>query len=801
MAASPGLYMIPNWSVKPMEHPFHLRYNTPANAWHDAMPLGNGRLGAMVYGHTGIERIQLNDDSLWYGTFMDRNNPSLKEKLPEIRRLVLSGDIFHAEELIMQYMAGTPGCMRHYAPLGTLNLALNRHLPFLIGWLPDSGGAEEYTSDLDLMTGVLKIGHTQDGVRYEREMFISHPAKVMCIRLASSVPGAINLDVMMNRIPASDAVTEDDRRPGKKVSGGGWGTMYADSIRVTDGHTILMQGHDAEVMFAAAVRVTCDGELKNPVSQLLARNCSEVILYLTSSTSNRSDDPAGDVVSRLDAAQKEGFDAIKAAHVADFSALMNRCALYLGPSPDESTDKRLAKIASGSSDPALAALYFQFGRYLMVSGGREDSAALNLQGIWNADFTPMWDSKYTININLQMNYWPAEVCNLSELHMPLMDLMKKMQARGRETARDMYGMRGMVCHHNTDFYGDCAPQDWYMAAMSWVTGSAWLGLHVWEHYLYTRDVSFLRDMYPILRDMALFYEDFLMDVGGKLVTCPSISPENRYLLPDGYDTPICVAPAMDNQILREFFAACIQISKLLHTDAQLASIWEDIIARLPKDQIGSKGQLLEWDKEYPELTPGMGHVSHLFACHPGTSINWRDTPELLQAVGKTLKIRMEHGAGKQHWPLAWYINLHARLKDREKTDQGIQRMIAHSTTRNLLNATFVFQIDGNFGAAAGIAECLLQSHIALHLLPALPLSWKEGHVTGLCARGGHEVDISWKDGKLAEAIVRPRFDGPVEVAGELLQVMCSDEQVPAEGTSVGFAFAAQGGKAYRLIPM
>ena len=783
-----------------MEHPFHLRYGSPADVWHDALPLGNGRLGAMVYGHTGIERIQLNDDSLWYGTLMDRNNPSLKEKLPEIRRLVLSGDIYHAEELIMQYMAGTPGCMRHYSPLGTLNIALNRHLPFLIGWLPDSSGAEEYTSDLDLMTGILHIGHTQDGVRYEREMFISHPAKVMCIRLVSSLPGAINLDVMMNRIPISDAVTEDDRRPGKKVNGGGWGAINADSIRTADGHTILMQGHDARVQFAAAVRVLCDGVLLNPVSQLLARNCSEVVLYLASSTSNRSDDPAGNVMELLDAAQAEGFHALRAAHTADFSALMHRCVLNLGPSPDETTDRRLARAAAGESDPALAALYFQFGRYLMVSGGREDSAALNLQGIWNADFMPMWDSKYTININLQMNYWPTEVCNLSELHMPLMDLIKKMHSRGRETARDMYGMRGMVCHHNTDFYGDCAPQDWYMAAMPWVTGSAWLGLHVWEHYLYTGDASFLRDMYPILRDMALFYEDFLIEADGKLVTCPSISPENRYLLPDGYDTPICTAPAMDNQILREFFSACIQISRLLKTDMQLSSIWQDIIARLPKDQIGSKGQLLEWDKEYPELTPGMGHVSHLFACHPGTSINWRDTPELMQAVRKTLQVRMEHGAGKEHWPLAWYINLHARLLDREKAEKGIQRMIAHSAVRSLLNATFVFQIDGNFGAAAGIAECLLQSHIALHLLPALPPSWKEGNVTGLCARGGHAVDISWKDGKLTGAVVRPRFDGPIEVAGGPMHVMCGNEQVPAVSTDIGFEFIAQGGKTYRLIP-
>ena len=783
-----------------MSHPFHLRYRSPANHWHDAAPLGNGRLGAMVYGHTGVERIQLNDDSLWYGTFMDRNNPSLKEKLPEIRRLVLEGDIYHAEELIFQYMAGTPGCMRHYAPLGTLNLALNRHLPFALGWLPDSSGADEYSSDLDLMTGILKISHNQDGVHYQREMFVSHPAKVMCIRLISSKPGAIHLDIMMNRTPTSDAVTEDDRRPGKKVNGGGWGAMHADSIRTIDEKTLLMRGHDAEVSFAAAARVQCDGDLLNPCSQLLARNCSEVILYLASSTSNRTDDPTADVITRLDAAQAKGFDALHAEHVADFSALMNRCVLDLGPAPQESTDQRLAKAAAGQSDPALAALYFQFGRYLLVSGGREDSAALNLQGIWNADFMPMWDSKYTININLQMNYWPVNVCNLSELHGPLMDLMKKMHAPGKETAKTMYGMRGMVCHHNTDFYGDCAPQDWYMAAMPWVTGSAWLGLHVWEHYQYTKDFDLLRSMYPVLRDMALFYEDFLMEVDGKLITCPSVSPENRYLLPDGYDTPVCAAPAMDNQILREFFAACIQISRILDIDAQLVGVWQDIIARLPKDQIGSKGQLLEWDKEYPELTPGMGHVSHLFACHPGTTINWRDTPDFMEAVGKTLEIRTEHGAGREHWPLAWYINLYARLQDREKVDQGIQRMIAHSTVRSLLNATFVFQIDGNFGATAGIAECLLQSHIALHFLPALPLSWQKGSVTGLKARGGHVIDMNWKEGKLAQATVKPRFDGCIEVVGKSMLVTCGEAQISTEDTSIGFSFHAESGKIYRLVP-
>ena len=784
-----------------MEHPFHLRYNSAAEVWHDAMPLGNGRLGAMVYGHTGKDRIQLNDDSLWYGTFMDRNNPSLKEKLPEIQRLVLSGDIYHAEELIMQYMAGTPECMRHYTLLGELDIALNQHLPFAIGSPPNSDGAEDYSSDLDLMTGVLSIQHTQEGVRYHREMFTSHPAQVMCFRLVSDTPGAINLDIVMNRIGISDAVTMDDRRPGRKVSGGGWPAPSADSIRAVNDNTFLMRGHDAEVEFAAAVRVVCDGELRNPVSQLLARNCGDVRIYLASSTSNRSEDPVREVLRLLDAAEKKGYETLLEEHIKDFYALMSRCILDLGPSSSIPTDVRIAAVRGGSNDPALAALYFQFGRYLIVSGGREGSSALNLQGIWNAEFTPMWDSKYTININLQMNYWPVESGNLSELHMPVMDLLETMHEKGRETARVMYGMRGMVCHHNTDYYGDCAPQDWYMASMPWVTGGAWLGLHVWEHYLYTRDLNILHRMYPILLDMALFYEDFLIEVDGKLVTCPSVSPENRYLLPDGYDTPICAGPAMDNQILREFFTACIEIQRLLGVDQELSKTFADIASKLPKDKIGSKGQLLEWDQEYPELTPGMGHISHLFACYPGNGINWRDTPELMKAVNKSLELRVENGAGKGGWPLAWFINVNARLLDGEKTDMNIRKMLGDSSVRNFFNARqHVFQIDGNLGASAGIVECLLQSHIALHFLPALPVSWKEGSVSGLRARGAREVDLRWKNGKLVEAVVRPQFSESIEVVGETLNVVCEGSQIPVEKTVIGFTFFVEGGKSYKLEP-
>jgi len=328
-----------------------------------------------------------------------------------------------------------------------------------------------------------------------------------------------------------------------------------------------------------------------------------------------------------------------------------------------------------------------------------------------------------------------------------------------------------------------------------------MGLHIWEHYLFTRDLEFLRRMYPILRDLALFFVDFLVDVDGRLVTCPSVSPENRYILPDGYDTPVCAGPAMDNQILRELFAANVESQRLLGVDQDLSEVFTSVSQRLPEDKVGSKGQLLEWEREYPELTPGMGHISHLFACYPGHRINWRDTPELLRAVRKSMELRLRDGAGAGGWPLAWYINVYARLLDGEMTDWCIRRMLTNSAARNLLNAIHVFQIDGNLGATAGMAECLLQSHVALHLLPALPSSWRDGSVRGLRARGAREVDMTWTNGKLVEAVVRPRYDGPIEVVGESLTVRCAGAPVAVTRTDVGFAFPAKAGQSYRLTPV
>jgi alpha-L-fucosidase 2 len=485
---------------------------------------------------------------------------------------------------------------------------------------------------------------------------------------------------------------------------------------------------------------------------------------------------------------------------------MRRCTLELpDPDADTPTDVRIEKGKANPSDPglpALAALYFTFGRYVLMSGGRENSAALNLQGIWNKDFIPSWDSKYTININTQMNYWPAEITGLPETHESLFNLIAAMLDKGRDTARIMYGCRGAMCHHNTDFYGDCAPQDIYMAATLWPTGGAWLVLHIWEHYRFTLDGEFLRTWYPALREFALFFLDFLSgDGAGNLVTNPSLSPENRYVMNDGYDTPVCAGPAMDNQILRALFGACIEADKILGLDDPLSAEFAAASAKLPRNRIGGKGQLLEWLKEEKEMTPGMPHISHLWGVYPGDEINWRDTPDLLRAARKSLEMRIENGAGRGGWPLAWYICEAARFGDGEACGGFIDRMITHSETRNFLNGARVFQIDGNLGAAAGIGEVLLQSHTGmLELLPALPPSWKEGRVCGLRARGGHTVDIRWSGGRLEEALVIAGPQAFISCRGEALAVVSEGKPVQTEAIPHGFRFPARPGQSYRLSP-
>jgi alpha-L-fucosidase 2 len=784
-----------------------LRYDRAMDTWNDAIPMGNGRLGAMVYGHTAIERIQLNEDSLWYGGFTDRNNRTAKTHLEEIRRLVLEGKLREAETLIARHMSAAPAGMRHYTSMGELDIALNRHTPFVTAWSPCSTGAEDYASELDLMTGLYTLRHSEGGTSFVREMFASCPAQVLCLRISADRKGAVNLDIRFDRTVISDTKAPDDRRPGHFHNIGAWPGNLLDVCHTAEDDTLLMAGHAGETRFAAAACVVSDGVVSDNWSQLYVSGASEVIIYLSAATSNREADPAAAAQKTVKAAAQKGFAALRAEHIADFEPKMRRCTLSLGAGSPLPTDERIHLAAqreagSDGEDIALAALYFTMGRYLLLSGGRENSAALNLQGIWNQEYFPRWDSKYTININTQMNYWPAEVTNLSETHESLFALLETMRPRGRETAQIMYGCRGTMCHHNTDYYGDCAPQDVYMAATQWTVGGAWLALHLWERYRFTQDRVFLENNYPLLREHALFFLDFLSEDGqGKLVTNPSLSPENRYILDDGYDTPICAGPAIDSQIIRALFEACIQAAEILEIEDELTEQFAAAHKRLPENRIGSAGQLLEWREEYREMNPGTGHCSHLWGVYPGNEINWRDTPELLDAARKTLEIKgvADHWGGG--WPGAWGICMLARMGNAAAVGDCIAR-VSRNLTCNLLNTGSVFQIDGNFGVTAGIAEALLQSHTGIiELLPALPPRWKDGEVRGLCARGGHVVDIAWKNGTLCEAALLAGSAHRVEIRGKTLSVTEADGRaVPVEKTAHGFRFTVKRGVKHLLFP-
>ena len=783
---------------------YKLIYDKPAEVWNDAIPMGNGRLGAMVYGQTGIDRIQLNEDSLWYGKFIDRNNRATKSKIKEIQKYVLDGKIQEAEDLIAQYMIGAPMTMRHYEPLGELDIALNQHTPFVLGWTPHSAGTQKYYSELDMMTGVNKITHTDaDGITYTKEVFISYPADVLCVRIKANRPNAIQLDVQMDRCRLSDEKRPDGRRPGFFQRGGDWASMLLDENHTISDDTILIKGHAADLGFAGAVKMVTDGEYINPYTMLQTKNAACVCLYLAGSTENREDNPAEAVISRIEKAAKRSFDELLAEHIADFKAKMRSSELFLGGnsnSDDTPFDQRLEKVRNGEEDTGVTSLYFTFGRYLIVSGGRKNSAALNLQGIWNHDFIPTWDSKYTININTQMNYWPCEVTGLSDEHYSMFELIEKMWERGKDTAEIMYGCRGSMCHHNTDIYGDCAPQDVFLAATPWTTGGAWMALHLWEHYRFTLDKEFLNKYYHIMCDFAVFFVDFLIeDKNGKLVTCPSVSPENRYILPDGKDTPVCAAPTMDNQIIRALMNACIEAADILEINDEFISEFKRIIPLLPEHKIGSKGQLLEWQEEYPEMTPGMGHISHLFGVYPGDEINWLDTPELLGAAKRSLDIRMENGAGQGGWPLAWFICQHARMLDAYNTGEEIRRIAGSGGTRTMLNGRGVFQIDGNLGGCAGIAEALIQSHTGIiHLLPALPKTWKSGEAKGFMARGAYKIDMKWDGGKLTEAAIAGQYDGEPEIYGDTLEVWDKERKIETAKTTHGFKFKCESGKTYIL---
>lgn len=717
-----------------------LWYSKPAKEWNEALPVGNGRLGAMIFGGVSAERLQLNEDSLWYGGPRDRNNPDALPNLTELRKLILEGRLKEAEELASLALPGLPETQRHYLPLGDL----------LLMFKGQDGPFTEYSRELDLERGTVTVRYRIGDIMYTREVVSSYPDQALVIRLSADKIGAISFKARFNR--------------------GRW--RYLEKTEKWGEDGLVMTGHsggEGGSTFCAALKAVSNGGTAQTIGEhLVIENADSVTLFLAAATTFRQTDPSAHCRSHLNGLLNQPYSELLERHLADYQSLYGRTNLSLPGSVELAglpTDERLDRVKRGEADHGLVALYFHYGRYLLIASSRPGSLPANLQGIWNDSFTPPWDSKFTININTQMNYWPAELCNLAECHEPLFELIERMREPGRVTAQAMYGCRGFTAHHNTDIWADTAPQDTYLPASFWPMGAAWLCLHLWEHYRFGRDLTFLDRAYDTMKEAALFLLDYLVeDEQGRLITCPSVSPENRYILSSGEAGVLCAGASMDFQIIGALFGACIEGAKLLGKDETFKGELETALKRLPQPKIGKYGQIQEWMEDYEEEEPGHRHISHLFALYPGDAFTTKHTPNLAAAARTTLTRRLSSGGGHTGWSRAWIINFWARLQDGMLAYDNVMALLQHSTMANLFDNHPPFQIDGNFGGTAGIAEMLLQSHAGIiRLLPAIPDVWSEGEAKGLRARGGFTFSFKWAESKISEVIVECTMSGPCEI--------------------------------------